>query len=126
MSENPTEKQSVPVSQRKGNRFQLDSTPLTLIQIKFFGIQKQEFKAALVNLSEKGLQVLSKIPLDPGDIYKINFFVPGVNVTLSMSAKVVWSNLYKKDLGKNYYRAGFKFTKLSKEVEKQLKELNPK
>lgn len=126
MSEKSTQKEHIPVGKRKDNRFSIHSTPLDLRQRKLLGLRKQECKAALVNISEKGLQALSKVSLEMGELYDIDFFVPGANVTLNMRAKVVWSKFYKENTGRAYYRVGFKFIKLSGEVKQQLKKLNPK
>ncbi|MFO7558789.1 MAG: PilZ domain-containing protein [Desulfobacterales bacterium] len=126
VSEKSTQKKHIPVGKRKANRFSLHSTPLTLCRRKLLGLRKQEYKTALVNISEKGLQALSKVSLEMGELYDIDFFVPGANVTLNMRAKVVWTNFYRENTGRAYYRVGFKFVKLSEEVKQQLKKLNPK
>ncbi len=122
---NSSKKQNVPVGRRKENRFSLSNTQLTLTQSKFLGLRKQEYKAALVNISKKGIQVLSKVPLDPGVFYNINFFVPGANVSFTMKAKVIWNKFLKREKNRDYYRVGLKFNKLKPDVEKELIKLIP-
>ena len=122
---NPPASKKVPVGQRTDTRFCLNSNRVDLTRNTLFGLPQKKHRAALVNLSIKGLQLLTSARLKPKDTFTISFFVPDINVYLNMKAVVVWSEYFRHERGKNYYRSGLKYTKIKPETERHLKNLNP-
>lgn len=121
----PPVSKKVPVGLRKDNRFCLNSNRVDLTRHTLFGLPKKKYRAALVNLSVKGLQLLTSARLTPKDTFTVNIFVPDINTYLNMKAVVVWSEYFRHERGKNYYRSGMKYTKLKPETERHLKNLDP-
>lgn len=119
-----------PIGQRSNNRFRVPSCQVDLskvggIIVKLFG--KKEYKASLVNLSTTGLQIVTPDILNPDEEYNITLFVPGTLPTQEIKAKVVWSKFFRKELNQNrYYRVGFQFIDMPKDVEAKLKKLETK
>ncbi len=98
-----------------------------LNKLNFFGSKsKVGHKASLVNISINGLQVLSPEPLKEGATYNINLFAPSLSGTTNIKAKAMWCKIFKKDYTGSYYRVGFKFIKMDKGAENNLKKLESK
>ncbi len=113
------------IGQRADNRFLAPNSLITLHKRNFLGLQKKmDYKISIVNLSIKGLQVLTTEPLIPGDQYNVTLSILRFPDPMTMRAKVIWSNLFKKEINENYYRAGFKFIKLSEEIKDNLIQLD--
>lgn len=110
------------IGQRAENRLPAHNSRITLRKKGLLSLQRKiNFNAFLVNLSMGGLQILTAELLKPGDNYNLTLFLPGFSDSLNVKAKVVWSKLFKKEFGKSYYLAGFKFIKLNQEIENYFK-----
>ncbi len=113
------------IGKRADNRFLVPNSRITLYKRNFLGLQKKmDYKISIVNLSKKGLQVLTTESLIPGDLYNITLSLPQFPSSMTIKAKVIWSNLFKKELDGNYYRVGFKFIKLSQDIETNLEQVD--
>ena len=113
-----------PIGQRKYNRFQVDNSRIVLNRSSFFSSKsKVPHKASLVNLSISGMQILTTEILKPGNKYNITLFAPSLADPMNIKAKVIWSQLFRKEFTDIYYRVGFKFINTNTEIEDDLKKL---
>ncbi len=113
-----------PIGQRTSIRFPITKAQINLSQRRLWGLLKDRAQtASLVNLSINGLQALITEPLNPGDTYNTHLFIPGFSNSMNMKTKVIWCKFFRKELNKTYYRVGFKFIKLSRKIENNLKKL---
>ncbi len=116
--------QKPPIGQRKDNRFQVANSRISLNKSSFFSSKsKTPHKASLVNLSISGMQILTTEILKPGNKYNITLFAPSLAGSRDIKAKVIWSRIFRKEFTGTYYRVGFKFININKELEDDLKKL---
>jgi hypothetical protein len=112
------------LGKRSHSRFEVANSIIVLSKSRLLGKKQQLSRnTSLVNLSIKGLQIITAAQLDPGEKYNINLFAPGLSCSMDIKAKVVWCKQSEKKAAEPYYRIGFKFMDMKEEVENTLNEL---
>jgi len=86
-------------------------------------VRKTLHKASLVNLSIKGVQIITAAHLNPGEKYNINLLAPALACSMDIKATVVWCKQSGKKGADTAYRIGFKFGDMKKEMQDKLNDL---
>ncbi|MDY6903224.1 MAG: PilZ domain-containing protein [Thermodesulfobacteriota bacterium] len=113
-----------PLGMRKNWRFPVNTLNINLrktgVLALFKNISKQ---VSLINLSRNGVQLLLTETLKTNANYKIDLHIARFIDPISVKARVVWCHPYKRVFDKTYYRVGFEFVRLNREIENNLVQL---
>ncbi|HEY4485269.1 MAG TPA: PilZ domain-containing protein [Nitrospiria bacterium] len=106
------------ISGQKKNERRLSNRSLLPSKITFevsthlstFGAKKGNNSGKITsqvrNISEGGVGLSTKVPLEAAQVIKISLPLPNVNITTPTLAEVCW---VQKDSGKGIYHAGLRF-----------------
>lgn len=84
-----------------------------------FDYKTNKVMGHLVDITVKGLMLMSERPLKTDTIFHLKMFLPGKN-ELSFKAKSVWA---KKDINPDFYDTGFELQDISPDTVKVIERL---